>query len=89
MARRRTRPVTASADCRDRNEQFSIRSHFEVPMLDVTTWRLQIAGAVERPVEIGYNTLRQMPAHTVTALLECSGNSRVFLQPPQVSVTTW
>ena len=27
-----------------------------------------------------------MPSQTVTALLECSGNGRVFLEPPQVSI---
>jgi hypothetical protein len=27
-----------------------------------------------------------MPSHTVTSLLECSGNGRVLLEPPQVSI---
>src|SRR5262249_44487209 len=30
--------------------------------------------------------LRKMPSHTLTALLECSGNSRVFLKPPQSGI---
>jgi DMSO/TMAO reductase YedYZ molybdopterin-dependent catalytic subunit len=69
-----------------RNEQFYVRTHFEVPELDAKTWRLKIEGSVERPVEIGYDELRQMPSRTVTALLECSGNSRVLLKPPQVGL---
>src|SRR5205807_2961645 len=68
------------------NEQFYVRTHFEVPELDARTWRLKVEGAVERPFAIGYDELRKMPAHTLTALLECSGNGRVFLEPPQVGI---
>src|SRR5258708_549310 len=62
-----------------RNEQFFVRNHFEVPELDAKTWRLKVDGAVERPVEIAYDERRKMQSRTVAALLECSGNSRVFL----------
>ncbi len=68
------------------NEQFYVRSHFAVPELDVKTWRLRVEGEVERPLEIGYDDLRKMKAHTLTALLECSGNGRVFLKPPQLGL---
>src|SRR5689334_14394369 len=56
------------------NEQFYVRTHFEVPELDAKTWRLRVEGAVDRPFEVGYDELRKMPSHTLTALLECSGN---------------
>lgn len=68
------------------NEQFYVRTHFAVPKLAVSTWRLKVEGAVERSLELSYGELRQMPSRTVTALLECSGNSRVFLRPPQISI---
>jgi len=68
------------------NEQFYVRSHFEAPHLEARSWRLKVEGTVERPFEIGYDELRTMPAHTLTALLECSGNSRVFLKPPQLGI---
>jgi DMSO/TMAO reductase YedYZ molybdopterin-dependent catalytic subunit len=68
------------------NEQFYVRTHFEVPEPDAKTWRLNVDGEVERPFELGYDELRRMPSQTVTALLECSGNGRVFLEPPQVSI---
>ncbi|HEY7308221.1 MAG TPA: sulfite oxidase [Gemmataceae bacterium] len=68
------------------NELFYVRSHFDVPNLDAKSWRLKVEGAVEKPFEIGYDELRKMPAHTLTALLECSGNSRVFLKPPQMGI---
>ena len=68
------------------NEQFYVRTHFEVPELDADTWRLKVEGAVERSFEISFDELRKMPSQKVTALLECAGNSRVFLKPPQVSI---
>lgn len=68
------------------NEQFYVRTHFEVPRLDRKGWKLKVEGAVEKPLEIGYDDLLKMPAHTLPALLECSGNGRVFLKPPQVSI---
>ncbi len=65
------------------NELFYVRTHFHVPELDAKSWRLKIAGAVDKPLEINYYELRKMPSHTLTALLECSGNGRVFLKPLQ------
>jgi DMSO/TMAO reductase YedYZ molybdopterin-dependent catalytic subunit len=66
--------------------QFYVRTHFEVPALEAGSWRLSVEGAVERPLELGYDELRRMESRTRTALLECSGNGRVFLKPPQVGV---
>jgi DMSO/TMAO reductase YedYZ molybdopterin-dependent catalytic subunit len=68
------------------NERFYVRTHFEVPELDAKSWRLKVEGAVERPFEIGYDELRKLPSHTLPALLECSGNGRVFLKPPQIGL---
>jgi DMSO/TMAO reductase YedYZ molybdopterin-dependent catalytic subunit len=65
---------------------FYVRSHFAVPELDAGSWRLKIEGAVKKTVEISHDDLRKMPAHTLTAVLECSGNGRVFLKPPQVGI---
>jgi DMSO/TMAO reductase YedYZ molybdopterin-dependent catalytic subunit len=68
------------------NEQFYVRTHFGVPHIDPNRWRLRIEGAVRKPIEISYDDLRAMPSVTLTALLECSGNSRVFLKPPQTII---
>lgn len=68
------------------NELFYVRSHFERPEVDPQNWRLTVTGAVERVLEIGYDELRRMPCRTEPALLECSGNSRVFLEPPQSGI---
>src|SRR5262245_5080258 len=68
------------------NEQFYVRTHFEVPKIESGEWRLKVEGAVEKPFELDYNELRKMTSRTQTALLECSGNSRVLLKPPQVGI---
>jgi DMSO/TMAO reductase YedYZ molybdopterin-dependent catalytic subunit len=63
------------------NERFYVRNHFAMPKLDAATWKLKVEGAVERPLELSYGELKKIPAKTVTATLECAGNSRVFLVP--------
>ncbi|HXR35778.1 MAG TPA: sulfite oxidase [Candidatus Binataceae bacterium] len=63
------------------NEQFFVRSHFPVPKLDLLSWKLQVEGQVERCLEFGYDELTRMPARTVTMVMECAGNSRIFLSP--------
>jgi DMSO/TMAO reductase YedYZ molybdopterin-dependent catalytic subunit len=68
------------------NNLFYVRSHFDVPKLETNTWRLKVEGAVEQLLELSYEDLRGMRSRTVTALLECSGNSRVFLSPSEAGV---
>jgi DMSO/TMAO reductase YedYZ molybdopterin-dependent catalytic subunit len=61
--------------------QFYIRSHFPIPALSIENWRLSIRGAVENELTLTYNELRQLPATTVSATLECAGNGRARLAP--------
>lgn len=70
------------------NELFYVRSHSPAPKLTAESYRLQIDGAVRNPLSLTYQQLRDMPAVTRTALLECAGNSRVFLVP-QVRGAQW
>ena len=63
------------------NNRFYVRSHFAQPTLDRQTWRLRVEGAVERPLSLSFDELRQMPTRLAPLLLECAGNSRVFLVP--------
>jgi DMSO/TMAO reductase YedYZ molybdopterin-dependent catalytic subunit len=69
-------------------ELFYIRSHFPTPSLDVASYRLEIEGAVRKPLTLSYEELRRMPPETRVATLECAGNSRVFLVP-QVEGAQW
>lgn len=70
------------------NEQFYVRSHFPVPQIAASEWRLKIEGAVDRPRELTYGDLLDMKTRTIAATLECAGNSRVFLVP-KVKGTQW
>jgi DMSO/TMAO reductase YedYZ molybdopterin-dependent catalytic subunit len=63
------------------NEQFFVRNHFDVPSLEARNWGLIVDGAVQLPSVFHYSDLRRMPSRTVTAMLECAGNGRVFLVP--------
>jgi DMSO/TMAO reductase YedYZ molybdopterin-dependent catalytic subunit len=69
-------------------ELFYVRSHSPAPKLSAESYRLQIGGAVRNPFSLTYQQLREMPAVTRLALLECAGNSRVFLVP-QVQGAQW
>src|SRR6267142_200614 len=62
-------------------ELFYIRSHFPAPTLDVASYQLYIDGAVRKPLSLSSEELRDMPSETRLAVLECAGNSRVFLVP--------
>ncbi len=63
------------------NEQFFVRSHFKVPAMDATTWKLAVEGSVSSPLSLSLDDLKAMPSQTVPVTLECAGNSRVFLSP--------
>ena len=70
------------------NTRFYVRNHFVAPKLEARDWRLKVEGAVERPLELTYDDLLKMAPRTQTALLECAGNSRVFLTP-KASGVAW
>jgi DMSO/TMAO reductase YedYZ molybdopterin-dependent catalytic subunit len=59
--------------------------HFDIPAVDVTSWRLQIGGLVERPLELSLADLRTRPARTIAVTLECAGNGRALLEPRVLS----
>ena len=59
--------------------------HYDVPIVDPGSWRLEIGGAVERPVSLTLDELRDRAAVEVTATMECAGNGRALLEPRPVS----
>lgn len=61
------------------NDRFYVRTHFHVPEIKAADWSLRVEGHVEQPFEIGYDELRELETTTLTALLECAGNGRVYL----------
>lgn len=69
-------------------ERFYVRCHFPIPKIDPKAWRLKIEGDVEKPLELTYDELLQMEAHTITLTMECAGNGRAYLTP-QVEGAQW
>ena len=69
-------------------ELFYIRSHFPAPKIELASYRLRIDGAVRNPFSLTYKELRDMQSERRVAVLECAGNSRVFLVP-QVEGAQW
>ncbi|CAN5722236.1 hypothetical protein BH23CHL7_BH23CHL7_08850 [soil metagenome] len=59
--------------------------HFDIPQLDAQTWRLQVGGAVARPVELTLDEVRALPQQTLAVTLECAGNGRARLNPRPIS----
>src|SRR5438552_9055931 len=60
-------------------------THYDIPMVDVASWRLSIAGSVRRPFELDFAALTAMSSRTVRVTLECAGNGRARLQPRPIS----
>ena len=67
-------------------DRFYVRSHFNVPALKAADWSLRVEGHIQRPFEIGLDELRTLESRSTTALLECAGNGRIFLQPQQAGL---
>src|SRR6202795_3978105 len=66
------------------NEAFFVRYHVTpIPTSgDRGTWRLRISGVVDRPLDLTFDDLRtRFPKVAVTAVNQCSGNSRGRFAP--------
>jgi DMSO/TMAO reductase YedYZ molybdopterin-dependent catalytic subunit len=64
------------------NAHFYVRNHFQIPLLDPSTWRLDVGGLVERPLRLSLRDLSNMRSETLIVTLECAGNGRWLLDPP-------
>ncbi len=80
-----TLDVTCPAGRITPNPSFYVRTHFPIPQLDAA-WRLRVEGAVDHPLTLSLDELKSLPAVTYTALLECAGNSRIYLSPTATGV---
>lgn len=60
-------------------------THYDIPLLDSTTWRLRIDGLVERPATLDLAAVLSRPTITRRVTLECAGNGRARLEPRPVS----
>jgi len=64
------------------NERFFVRSHHPEPKVSQGDWRLQIQVGGSDSIKLNFEDLKAFPPATVTAVLQCAGNSRGFYRPP-------
>lgn len=85
-------PLEAYSEFLTPNDKFFVRSNGPVTMdIDPAEWRLTVSGLVDNELELSLDDLQAMDPVTVTAFLECSGNSRSrFPDDPQtIEGTRW
>jgi len=66
-----------------------VRCHLPTPKIDDETaksWTLTVDGEVNQPLQLTMNNIRQFREVSLTITLECSGNGRVFANPPVAGV---
>src|SRR5919107_617025 len=59
--------------------------HYDIPAVDAGAWRLEVGGAVGRPLSLSLREVMAGPAVTARGLLECAGNGRARYEPRPVS----
>ena len=59
--------------------------HYDVPVVDTASWRLELGGLVEQPLSLSLDDLRARPRAEHAVTLECAGNGRARLTPRPVS----
>src|SRR5262245_11923184 len=59
--------------------------HFDIPRVDVDTWRLEIGGRVARPLTLSLEEIEARPARTIAVTMECAGNGRALYEPRALS----
>src|SRR5438477_4826069 len=62
-------------------KKFYLRNHFDLPVVDISRWRVNVRGLVEKPLSLSLQDLERMPQATIEAVLQCAGNGRAFFTP--------
>jgi len=57
------------------NDKFFSIAHFNRPVIDADTWKLEIGGLVEKPTALTLADIKSRPRQEVTFTIECSGNT--------------
>lgn len=60
-------------------------SHFDIPDVDVSQWRLEVGGLVSRPLSLTLDDIKARPSVTLAVTMECAGNGRALLNPRPIS----
>jgi sulfane dehydrogenase subunit SoxC len=59
--------------------------HYDIPAVDPKAFRLELGGAVERPLEVSLDELRSRERVALPVTFECAGNGRALLEPRPLS----
>ena len=70
------------------NDAFFVRYHLsDIPEVDAKNWKLKVGGdGANGTAELTLDDLKQLPAHEVVAVNQCSGNRRGLAKPHVVGV---
>lgn len=60
-------------------------THYDVPGIDASTWRLVVGGRVRRELTLSLEDVRARPSVTRAVTMECAGNGRMGLRPRALS----
>ena len=60
-------------------------THYDIPDVDGETFRLELGGAVERPLSLSLDELKQRERVSMPVTFECAGNGRALLTPRPLS----
>ncbi len=72
------------------NEAFYVRTHLaDFPaQIDTASYRLSVGGHIDKPFALTLAEIRALPAVEITAVNQCSGNSRSLFKP-RVAGVQW
>jgi DMSO/TMAO reductase YedYZ molybdopterin-dependent catalytic subunit len=59
--------------------------HYDIPAVASDAFRLEIGGAVENPITLSLDALRERPSTSAPITFECAGNGRALLEPRPLS----
>ncbi|HWO80326.1 sulfite oxidase [Gaiella sp.] len=59
--------------------------HYDVPLVEPGSFRLEVGGAVGQTLSLSLDELRARPSVEVAVTMECAGNGRALLEPRPIS----
>lgn len=59
-----------------RQQDLFVLAHLGVPRVDLSQWRLDIAGLVTRPTTLTFDDVRRLPEHRIETFHQCAGAPR-------------
>jgi DMSO/TMAO reductase YedYZ molybdopterin-dependent catalytic subunit len=71
------------------HERFFAIAHYDWPVIDEKTWRLDVAGLLAKPTALTLSELRILPRQEVISTIECSGSNGFPFNPSLIGNARW